>query len=332
MQRELRTVSIGGLTYDLFVDVESGAVPGADGALMLQLPLGHKIRVRRVTGACGGGAGNTSVGLRRLGCSSACAAVTGADQWGQELLSNLKREGVDIGSVVLVDHEPSSFSIILTAATGERVILNEPGTNVHFHDVTFDRARAATADAVYLNHLHKESCEIEDDIIAMLDASPALRLTWNPGGCQIEQGLRAKHNAALAAHADLLLLNKEEALDFTGTRTVGDALARLIDAGTRIACVTDGANGVQATDGVTRWRCPILPCAVVDMTGAGDAFGTGCTWALLRGFDLPTMLRAGTINASSVVASIGAEAGLLTETEMQSRIARTNLPVTSTPF
>ena len=49
--------------------------------------------------------------------------------------------------------------------------------------------------------------------------------------------------------------------------------------------------------------------------GAGDAFGTGATWALLRGFDLKTMLQAGTINATSVVGVVGAAVAIMKDTE-----------------
>jgi ribokinase len=140
------------------------------------------------------------------------------------------------------------------------------------------------------------------------------------------------HNAALVAVTDLLFLNKEEALAFTGATTEKDALKMLIHAGTKIACITDGKNGCTATDGTTLFHYPIAPCEVLDTTGAGDAFGTGVTWGILNGKDLPTSLRAGTINAMSVVQVIGAQAGLLTETKMQSALESIRLHLTTEPF
>jgi sugar/nucleoside kinase (ribokinase family) len=65
----------------------------------------------------------------------------------------------------------------------------------------------------------------------------------------------------------------------------------------------------------------------VDATGAGDAFGTGFTWAMLMSSALPIALQAGTINATSVLAKIGAQAGLLTHTEMQKRLKDSPLTV-----
>ncbi len=323
-----RTVSIGGLTYDLFVDIAHEVVT-VDDRPMLQLPLGSKIRIRAVTGTCGGGASNTSVGLARLGCGSLCCGVVGSDQWGEQLLKNLQKEGVDTKSVTVVEGEPSSFSIIVIAKTGERVILNTPGTNAHLHDVTFDRDAALTADWVYLNHLHSSSHVIEDDIVTLLTSTHPPHLTWNPGGHQIEAGLDAKDAAALVAQTDLLLFNKEEALIFTRTENIDTALHALVKAGCGITCITDGANGATASDRSMSYYCPSIKGPVVDTTGAGDAFGTGMTWGLLTGQDLPTALRAGTINAMSVVGAVGAQPGLLTETQMHSKIATTDLTVTS---
>lgn len=324
-----RTVSIGGLTYDLFVFIDHEVVKEKDGQATLRLPLGQKIRVHEVVGTAGGGAANTAVGLSRLGCEAACCGVVGNDQWGEELLRTLKKEKVDTAATTVVEKEPSSFSIVMTSKTGERVILNEPGTNAHLHDVTFDRERAARADWLFLNRIHPKSSVIVDDIVAMVGAAKGPRLTWNPGGAQIQDGMKTKTNATLLAVTHLLLVNKEEALAFTGAGSIDDALTTLIRAGCKNVCITDGPRGAYATDGKSRYHCPSPDVPVIDTTGAGDAFGTGATWAILSGYDLPMALRAGTINALSVVGVIGAQPGLLTDTEMHSRIEKAHLTVTS---
>lgn len=325
-----RTISIGGATYDLFV--RTGTELGSSDK-MLHLPLGGKIRVKQVVEACGGGASNTSVGLRRLGCAASFSGVVGDDQWGGRLLQNLEREGVDVRGATVVENETTSFSLILNVESGERVILYAAATNAHLQDPTFDREKASQVDWIYLNHLHEESCEIQDDLIAMLTKHPKMGLTWNPGGPQLKEGMHAKDNKQLLSQTDLLLLNKEEALAFTGEATADDAIRALCAAGAAAVCISDGARGAIASDGKTIHRCPVINDALVtDTTGAGDAFGTGMTWALLRGFDLPTALRAGTINATSVLAAIGAQAGLLTDIEMQKKLRTTHLDVTVTPL
>jgi ribokinase len=312
----LRTLSIGGATYDLFLTMNDMKASGED----ILLKAGGKLQVDRVIESCGGGASNTSVGLSRLGMNAAFCGVVGADQWGEKLLENLKKEKVDVTSATVVEGETSSFSIVLTLAGGDRTILYTPGVNEHLHDTTFDVGAMQSVDAVYLNHLCETSCMIEDDIIAAVLKNKNVKLAWNPGGCQIEQSMHAPDKAALLKGTYLLLLNKEEALTFTKTDDVQKALTALVKAGVKNICITDGKNGTWATDGKNTYRCPILKVKAVDTTGAGDAFGTGALWALLSGNSLQEALVAGTLNAASVVGSIGAQAGLLTDTQIDQKL------------
>jgi ribokinase len=293
----------------------------------ITLAIGGKLPVEAVIESSGGGACNTSVGLSRLGCQASFCGVVGSDQWGEKLLHTLVAERVNTSPATIIEEETSSFSIILTLKDGERTILYAPGANEHLHDVTFDLEATANADAVYLNHLNETSCVIEDDIIKTLLEKPGLKLTWNPGGCQIAAGMHRPDKAALLKRTNLLLLNKEEALDFTRMNDVMHALRALIDAGVANTCITDGKNGTIASDGKKIFRCPVLPVQVVETTGAGDAFGTGVMWGLLKGFPLPEALVAGTLNAAGVVGAVGAQTGLLTETQMQRKLSEHPLTV-----
>lgn len=311
--KQPRTLSIGGATYDLFLTMGT-AFTGED----IVLHAGAKTKVERVTETCGGGACNTSVGLARLGCGASFCGVVGADQWGERLMKTMESEHVAVDSATIVEGETSSFSIIMNLPNGERTILYTPGANEHLHDVTFDIARLQTVDCVYLNHLSDTSCMIEDDIIATLKTQTGTRLTWNPGGCQIARGIHDASTKHLLEHTTLLLLNKEEALAFSGQASVHDALSLLIEAGCAHVCITDGKHGTIASDRKRTYQCPTVDSArIVDTTGAGDAFGVGATWALLMGHELPTALIAGTLNATHVLGEIGAQRGLLTKVAME---------------
>ncbi len=330
--RRPRTFSIGGATFDLFVHCPHNVMSLGDGTRAFTLPLGQKVAAERIIGACGGGASNSAVGLARLGCEAHFSGVVGDDQWGTALLDNLKREGVHADTVTIVEDETSSFSIIFNADGGERVIVYQTGANQHMHDATFPRHMLREVDWVYFNRIPEQACMIENDIVDALTAEGGPKMTWNPGGCQIDMGMRFKHHIELLKRTDLLLLNKEEAALFTKTSTVRDALKKLSAAGVAIACITDGKNGATATDGKNVVTCPTTSATVVDTTGAGDAFGIGMTWGLMSGLDLPRALCAGTINASSVVSVFGAQAGLLTDTEMHERLGRLDLPLETAPL
>lgn len=325
-----KTMSIGGATFDLFVIADHGVIHKDERSPFFTLPLGSKIRVDDVVRACGGGAHNTAVGLSRLGCDASYCGVIGDDPWGEAILQNCSTENVDTEHVTVVENEATDFSIILSARGGERVILKHPGTSKHLQDATFAREAAADVDWIYLNSIQEEACQIEDDIIRILVEIPHARLTWNPGNCQIDMGTKRHNIRELLRQTDLLVLNREEAIAFTKEQDVPSAMKHLRGCGAKIVCVTDGARGVLATDGTSIHHCLPEDCAVVDTTGAGDAFGTGMTWALLTGKTLPIALRAGTINAMSVVGATGSQPGLLTLAAMEKRLAQSDITVTET--
>lgn len=325
----LRTLSIGGATYDLFLSIAGRMDPEG----VLALKAGEKIAVQQVVETCGGGACNTAVGLARLGNHASFCGVIGSDQWGERLLATFVREGVSTSSATIVEDETSSFSIIVNHPSGERTILAAPGTSEHLHDVTCDIAEVGNVDCVYVNHLTTPSCAIEDNLIAALNAVPKVHLTWNPGGTQINAGMCEQKKRQILQRTNLLLLNKEEAEEFTRTSSIHDALRALIQTGVQNVCITDGKYGVVASNGKEIISCPAMPhVTIVDTTGAGDAFGVGATWALLHGESLPTALMSGTLNASSVLGAIGAQAGLLRVDAMEKGLASHALRIDRIPF
>lgn len=328
-----KTLSIGGATYDLFVRLPGDMTHVQKKEHTLELPMGAKVRVEEVRETCGGGACNTSVGLARLGCDASFEGVIGSDQWGNKLLENFQTENVCTDCITIVEKETTSFSIILSDSGRERVILYQSGTNAHMHDMLFDKEILPSMSWIYLNHIQEGSCVIQDDLSEILAQHGEVRLTWNPGGSQIEQGITDTQNALLLRQTNLLMMNKEEALRFAEASSVEDAIRKLLGTGVGIVCVTDGKNGAKAGDGTSLYHCPVIADAViVDTTGAGDAFGTGMTWALLQGMTLPESLKTGTINATSVVGSFGSQAGLLTDIEMRQRLKTLVLNVEVSPL
>ncbi len=237
-----------------------------------------------------------------------------------------------MSAATIVDNETSGFSLILLLKNGERIIFNHPGTNEHLHDVTFDKVAMLKTDAVYLNRLSETACTIENDILEMFRMNPALHLTWNPGGCQLDEGMDGPDKKELLKFTNILLLNKEEAQKFTGKKDIKAAMQALLEHGAKIVAVTDGENGATATDGESLVHCPAPKTNVVDATGAGDAFGVGLTWAILQGETLPNALKAGTLNSMSVLGAIGAQTGLLTDSEMREKLAHEPIDIEITSW
>ena len=204
---KLKTISIGGATYDLFVRTNRAGAHECGSGKFIAFPLGDKIRVKEVIETCGGGAANTSVGLARLGFDAGFCGIIGTDQWGTKLMDNLKKEGVSVDTAEVVEGEISSFSIILSVSAGERSILYTPGTNIHLHDANFCKEDVKKADWLYLNHIQEGSAVIQDDIIEILESSSRPGFTWNPGGVQLDCGINESLNRKLISLTSLFILN-----------------------------------------------------------------------------------------------------------------------------
>ena len=96
--------------------------------------------------------------------------------------------------------------------------------------------------------------------------------------------------------------------------------AGLHELGPQIVVITDGPNGSYASyDGklVTIPNYPD-PAAPVDRTGAGDAFASTIVAALALGKPMDEALTWAPINSMSVVLKLGAQAGLLHQSEVAS--------------
>ncbi len=105
-----------------------------------------------------------------------------------------------------------------------------------------------------------------------------------------------------------------------------------LKAGVKIVVITDGRNGSQATDGKRQYFCPVQSHRRVDTLGAGDAFASGLTSALIKGLPLRTALRYGTLNAGNAVMHPGAQNGLLDAKGMQEALKKSDIQVKSTPL
>ncbi|WP_091723861.1 carbohydrate kinase family protein [Pseudarthrobacter equi] len=91
-----------------------------------------------------------------------------------------------------------------------------------------------------------------------------------------------------------------------GVSSAEHAAARLRALGTGNVAVTCGAKGVQLeSDAVSAWVPAIPAPAVVDQTGAGDAFVGTLTARLVLGDDFPTAARYGAAASSLVVGGKG---------------------------
>ncbi len=238
--------------------------------------------------AFGGVAANVACGLDRLGHDVAVVARLGDDADGRAVRADLEDRGVADG-VRLVEGERSSYTMILRAPDGERMIVagGESVPNLRLTDADRERLRAAD---VALTSAYAPDAVVAD-LVAMRREGELSGLAFDLAGPLeelVDRGTTPETIDDAVTTADLTVLGTVAAasyLDCTGAPAARELAAR----GAARVAVTAGDEGAvlagRTVDGVV--DVPAIPVETVDATGAGDAFFAGLIDAWLWRGDEP---------------------------------------------
>lgn len=275
---------------------------------------------------CPGGApANVATGLARLGLRVGFFGATGDDPFGRFLAERLVGEGISSGLRVVRDH-PTGLWFVTLDERGDRGFFS-PNARISA-DKYIGEADVAEARLGRATWLHLGS-----SAHVLKDAQEALRLAVHEAR---RQGTRVSFDPNVRAHlwedledcarlcreviplCDLVKLSADEVEICTGEREPERAARALVECGVGLAVVTRGEEGAILRRGNFVARIPAIPAAVVDTTGAGDAFLAGVLAKVVHSFpdielDEDALIRAGSLGArmaARVVACPGAVAGL----------------------
>jgi ribokinase len=305
-------VTIGAATRDLFVKSTAFEVHqrGEDegGALEGCFPLGAKIEIDELVFETGGGATNAAVTFSRLGHRSATISAVGDDDNGRGLLDALKRERVSASYVQRIEGVQTGTSIIAVAGTGERTVLVYRGASqaIDPSSVPWPRIKSRW---FYVSSLGGNAALME---AALGHANRhGIAVAWNPGAKELKDGLKAL--AKTIRSVDVLNLNREEAAHLCNLppSDLKGIIAALRTLPRRLLVVTDGQAGAYAATKDEVLKSGTMDVPRVNVTGAGDAFGSGVIAGLLKKDDVRYALAVGTWNATGVVQQMGAKLGII---------------------
>lgn len=302
-----RILAIGAAVQDVFLsnsDVFKPVCINPD-ECFTRLDMGGKADVNNIEFSTGGGATNGAVTFARQGLESHFMGTIGHDPAGQAVLDDLDKEGVSTVGVSYSDTYNTGYSVLLLAPTGERTILTYRGASTHYDAKDFDLSEV-TVDWLYVSSM-AGSMDALDTIFTQAKAR-GVKIMFNPGKGELAQPAKLK---ALLEDVDVLSVNKEEAQAIV-EGTDSEELARHMLHYVSTAIISDGPNGVVATDGKTIVRAGMYEdVPVIDRTGAGDAFGSGFLSQWAQGSTLKRAVVFASANSTSVVTKIGAKTGIL---------------------
>jgi ribokinase len=172
---------------------------------------------------------------------------------------------------------------------------------------------------VYFSSISEHAIEYHDQVSDWLDNHSDVKLAFQPGTFQMEAG--TERLKRIYERSEVLILNREEAVLVGGGNheDINDLFDKLHGLGPKTVVITDGPAGAYASDGKVRLSMPLYPDPgpPVDRTGAGDAFASTFVAALIKGNNIEGALQWAPINSMNVVQKVGAQAGLLSEKEIE---------------
>lgn len=318
MAKNTDVISVGDIVTDAFIklfDDQAVAYENEEGKWLAvpfatKIPFDHAEIIEAV-----GNAANAAVAFARLGLESAFVTNVGSDAHGRDMISALDKSDVDTRFVRINRGKKSNYHYVLWYKDERTILIKHEEYDYHWPHLT----PKEVPKWLYFSSISEHAIEYHDQVADWMDAHPDVKLAFQPGTFQMEAGAeRLKRNYK---QTEVLILNREEAVTVGGGNheDVHDLFNKLHDLGPKIVVITDGPKGAYASDGENRWQMPLYPDPgpPVDRTGAGDSFASTFVAALIKGNTIEGALQWAPINSMNVVQKVGAQAGLLSEKEIE---------------
>lgn len=313
MARKYDVITIGSATKDVFLVSDQIKLMKSKlfrTGMAECVALGSKIEVNDLHVSSGGGATNAAATFSNLKFKTACIAKIGDDSRGRDIKEELESLGVDTKTMTEEKNGQTGHSTLLTAPNGERTALVYRGVSKSLSAKDIDWSLFENTRWVYITSLGG-NIELAKRIINTCKKNN-VHVAWNPGMTEIKKGAEIIMKL-LSQNVHVFNVNKEEAMALTKD-SKGDVMklsAKMFPANHHIRIITDGANGAYLSNDSSWYKCGTSSKEHVSRTGAGDAFGSGVVASLMRGDPINIALQVGTLNAQSVIKSLGAKQGLL---------------------
>ena len=321
---QIDILSVGDIVTDAFIkllDDQAHTYVDDKGVKTLAMQFGTKLPFDHVEVLeAVGNAANAAVSFARLGLKTAFDTNVGGDQAGRDMIHALEKEGIDHRFVHINPSKKSNYHYVLWYKEERTILIKHEEYDYHWPHFR----PAEIPEWVYFSSISQNALPYHDQVADWLEENPSVKLAFQPGTFQMEAGVERLKK--IYARTELVVLNREEAVFVTGGSydDVHGLIDKLHALGPKIVVVTDGPAGAYASDGSARWQMPLYPdpAPPFERTGAGDAFASTLVAAIAKGHNLESALSWAPINSMSVVQKTGAQAGLLTEKELEEWLAK----------
>ena len=277
----------------------------------------------------GGCAANTALDLGRLGRSASVLGKVGNDLFGEFILKDLKRLGIDTSFIRRSPSHPTSCTFIVNVRGEDRRYFHCFGANADFSLADIDLQVLDGARVLYVGgYLAMPAFQPQHLLGLFREAKQRGLLTALD--VVIPAGFPSPLEDVRPAlpYTDLFLPNQDEAHALTGRddpREQAAALARFNPDATIV--ITQGSAGALARHGGETLRAAAFAVESVDESGSGDAFAAGFLVGMLEGWPLPEILRFSSAVGASCTRALGCHEGVFEFEEALAFVAQNRLEI-----
>ena len=258
-----------------------------------------------------GNSPNAAVCASRLGIKTAIITDIGKDQNGNDALHQFKKENVGSEFIRIHKNIRTNYHYVLWYDKDRTILIKHEKYPYEFPKIKEPKW-------IYLSSLGEHALPYHKEIEKYLANHSNVKLAFQPGTFQIRFGVEALKR--IYERTEIFFCNLEEAeiIAQIESRDIKILAEKIHSLGPKIVCITDGPNGAYVSSKEDKgevWFIKPYPDvkAPYERTGAGDAFSSTFTSAIILGHSIEEALMWGPVNSMSVVQEIGAQKGLLSK-------------------
>jgi sugar/nucleoside kinase (ribokinase family) len=277
---------------------------------------GELLALDAMPASAGGCAANVAINLAKQGVSVDVIGCLGRDAAAHTVIDGLNNAGVSTEQIIYVD-EKTSQTVILVVRGEDRRFLHMFGANKSLSMRHMTRDWLQTLKVFYLGGVY---------VLPGVDPAQladTLRFCREHGVTTVvdvvlPKTLRNFDDLRLwLPHVDYFVPNDDEARQITGLDDPAEQTRALTGLGARYVVVTAGEGGLVAAGEGRLWRAGAFQVEAVDMSGSGDAFSAGLITGIVRGWDMPRMLRFASAMGASATLAMGTTTSVFTTAQAE---------------
>jgi sugar/nucleoside kinase (ribokinase family) len=250
-----------------------------------------------------GQAGYLAFALSRLAVPASLIGNVGQDLYGEQILSDLRRFGLDISGVDINPEHPTGIAVAIVRPDGERAFVTNLGSMAVFKKQNVEQQwntlrKSSVVALVGLFMLPGLSIDGAVNIISRARNEGKLTMLdtgWDPENWP-DNTIRGIKR--LLHEVYLFLPNLDEAIAITGEKTVEKALEQIQSMGPKLVIIKCGAEGSFTRVKDKTIHVKARKVSVFDAVGAGDVFNAGLITALRRGWPIEACMAFGNTASS----------------------------------